>query len=196
VVIENIVAGEPETDEAAAILSAIICDKNLKLESWDDECERLVNRVNFVASLFPDICLPDWKTESRKKIVRVLCEGEKRYSDVKSKQILPVIKSIIGSNNPLIDKLAPPFITLPNGRKMVINYEQGKAPFGRARIQDLYELKNLPVIAEGKVKMILEILAPNQRAVQVTDDITGFWNNHYPELKKTLSRRYPKHEWR
>ncbi|MBL8029260.1 MAG: ATP-dependent helicase HrpB [Fibrobacteres bacterium] len=196
VLIEDKLTGEPDPEAAAQLLASIICERNLKLDGWDDETEKLIERVSFARELMPDSDFPDWSIDNRRSVVELLCQNEKKYSAVRSKEIAPFLKGILGNSNTNLDKIAPPFISMPNNRKMVIRYEKGKPPCGRARIQDIYDLRELPIVGNGKVKMIIEILAPNQRAVQVTDDLSGFWKNHYPELKKTLSRRYPRHEWR
>jgi ATP-dependent helicase HrpB len=65
-----------------------------------------------------------------------------------------------------------------------------------ASIQDLYDVQHTPTIAMGRQPLTVEILAPNQRPVQVTQDLANFWKTTYPELKKMLQKRYPKHEWR
>jgi ATP-dependent helicase HrpB len=79
---------------------------------------------------------------------------------------------------------------------MKLFYEPGSPPRGRARIQELFGLRETPKVAAGRASVLIEILAPNSRPVQITDDLSRFWAVHYPEIKKTLSRRYPKHEWR
>ena len=77
-----------------------------------------------------------------------------------------------------------------------IRYAADASPVLSARIQDLYGLTQTPTIAMGRIPLVVEILAPNQRPVQVTQDLAGFWATTYPTLKKTLQKRYPKHEWR
>jgi ATP-dependent helicase HrpB len=79
---------------------------------------------------------------------------------------------------------------------MKIEYSADGPPRGRAKIQQLYDLQQTPSIAGGRQKLLLEILGPNFRPVQVTDDLASFWERTYPEVKKELKRRYPKHEWR
>ena len=79
---------------------------------------------------------------------------------------------------------------------MKIEYYEGETPRGRAKIQELYDLEQTPRIAGGKQALLLEILAPNFRPVQITDDLQSFWKNTYPEVKKDLKRRYAKHIWR
>jgi len=95
-----------------------------------------------------------------------------------------------------VEKMAPERVQLPRGYRMKIRYEAGGRAIGRAKIQDLYGLDETPKVGGGRHPVLLEILAPNFRPVQTTDDLAGFWNNLYPEVRKQLSRRYPKHEWR
>jgi ATP-dependent helicase HrpB len=94
-----------------------------------------------------------------------------------------------------IQKMAPEKLQLPSGRSMRIKYRPGEPPRGNAKIQDLYGVDQTPSVANGQ-RLLLEILGPNMRPVQITDDLAGFWRELYPEIKKQLSRRYPKHEWR
>jgi len=101
----------------------------------------------------------------------------------------------LGEKRHLMTQLTPSFFTLPNGRKTPIYYPIGNAPWIQSRIQDFFGLKATPTILNGKVSLTLHLLAPNQRAVQVTQDLSGFWKNHYPQLRKELSRNYPKHAW-
>lgn len=74
--------------------------------------------------------------------------------------------------------------------------DDGSAPKGRGKIQDFYDVTTTPTVAGGRVAVLLEILGPNYRPVQVTQDLAGFWKTLYPELKKELKRRYPRHVWR
>ena len=69
-------------------------------------------------------------------------------------------------------------------------------PRGSARIQDLYGMDETPRVADGRQEVLLEILAPNMRAVQITDDLARFWRELYPSVRQQLAKRYPKHEWR
>ena len=86
-------------------------------------------------------------------------------------------------------------LDLPGGHKARIRYAADAPPVLSARIQDLYDLHETPTIAMGRTPLLIEILAPNQRPVQVTQDLPGFWVKHYPALRKQLMRRYPKHAW-
>jgi ATP-dependent helicase HrpB len=95
-----------------------------------------------------------------------------------------------------LEALAPERISLPGGKSAKVKYGKGREAVISAKIQDLYGLKKLPVIGGGKVAVTMEILGPNQRPLQVTQDLSSFWEKTYPALKPELQRRYPKHEWR
>ena len=96
----------------------------------------------------------------------------------------------------LVDKHAPERLNLPNGKTPKVTYEPGRAPFVSMRIQELYDVTQTPKIAMGRVPVVVHILTPGFKPVQVTQDLGGFWREHYPKLKSELQRRYPKHEWR
>ncbi len=84
---------------------------------------------------------------------------------------------------------------LPGGRKLRIEYEPGQAPAARSRLQDFFGMRAGPRVAGGKVPVVLHLLAPNGRAQQVTSDLAGFWERHYPAVRRELMRRYPRHAW-
>ena len=86
-------------------------------------------------------------------------------------------------------------MTLARGRNVRVEYEPGKPPHIESRLQDFFGMTETPKVGEGKVPLVLHLLAPNQRAVQVTSDLSGFWQRHYPQIRKELARRYPRHAW-
>jgi ATP-dependent helicase HrpB len=96
----------------------------------------------------------------------------------------------------LLRKHAPERVELATGKTPRVRYAAGALPYLALRIQELYDVRAIPRIAMGRVTPLVHVLAPNQRPVQVTHDLESFWREHYPALKKQLSRRYPKHEWR
>jgi ATP-dependent helicase HrpB len=87
------------------------------------------------------------------------------------------------------------FSSLPRRGRIQIHYELDKPPWVGSRIQDFFGLARAPTIGNGRVPLVLHLLAPNQRPVQVTTDLPGFWIKHYPALRNQLMRRYPRHQW-
>ena len=99
----------------------------------------------------------------------------------------------------LLDREIPERMTVPSGSKIRIDYAPALQPDGApvlaARMQELFGMRDTPRIARGRVALMLHLLAPNQRPAQVTRDLKSFWTNTYPEVRKELRARYPKHAW-
>lgn len=95
----------------------------------------------------------------------------------------------------LVDKLTPTSFILPNGRKTPVHYPLNRNPWIESRMQDFFGMTETPRVLDGEIPLTLHLLAPNHRAIQVTQDLKSFWKNQYPEIKKELSRRYPRHAW-
>jgi ATP-dependent helicase HrpB len=94
-----------------------------------------------------------------------------------------------------LSRLAPAAIKLPSGRELKVHYELDRPPWVESRLQDFFGALDGPRLANGKVPLVLHLLAPNQRPVQVTTDLKGFWERHYQGIRKELMRRYPRHSW-
>jgi ATP-dependent helicase HrpB len=94
---------------------------------------------------------------------------------------------------PRLDQQAPERLKLPTGREVKVHYEPGKPPWIESRLQDFFGVRETPRI--GSTPVVVHLLAPNRRPVQVTTDLAGFWQRLYPQVRRELSRRYPKHEW-
>jgi len=111
--------------------------------------------------------------------------------------VKPVVMSWLSqSQRELLDKHAPERLTLANDRTPKVNYENGRSPFISLRIQELYDVSQTPKIAMGKIPVTVHILTPGMKPIQVTQDLTNFWREHYPKIKSELARKYPKHFWR
>jgi ATP-dependent helicase HrpB len=89
----------------------------------------------------------------------------------------------------------PDRLRLPGGREVKVNYEADRPPWIESRLQDFFGMKVGPTVCSGRVAVVLHLCAPNGRAVQVTRDLAGFWREHYPGIRRELSRRYPRHPW-
>ncbi|HST27429.1 MAG TPA: ATP-dependent helicase HrpB [Rudaea sp.] len=94
-----------------------------------------------------------------------------------------------------VDELAPESIAVPSGNTRKLHYEPGKSPVLAVKLQELFGLADTPRIADGKIAVTLHLLSPAQRPIQVTQDLRGFWERTYPEVRKELKGRYPRHPW-
>jgi ATP-dependent helicase HrpB len=94
-----------------------------------------------------------------------------------------------------LERLAPTHVKVPSGSDIRVDYTEGETPVLRVKLQELFGLADTPKLAGGKVPVMLHLLSPGQRPVQVTQDLAGFWKRTWPEVKKELKGRYPKHAW-
>ncbi len=187
----------PPADAAARILADEVIAGRLSLPNWDHGVEQWLERLKFVNQHCADLQLPPITEEDRKSIIEQLCHGAVGYKDIKEREVKPVVMSWLShAQRELLDKHAPERLSLPNGRTPKVNYENGRTPFISLRIQELYDVNQTPKIALGRVPVVVHILTPGMKPIQVTQDLASFWREHYPKIKSELARKYPKHLWR
>ncbi|MBD3316128.1 MAG: ATP-dependent helicase HrpB [Chitinivibrionales bacterium] len=188
----------PSDEEAAAVLTCEIMKGTIALPTWDHAVDQLIARINTAARRCPEWGIGVVDDTAKELILHQFCLGMHTRKQLRDKAIAPFIKQWLSPERlETLNKHLPERLQLPTGRKTKLRYSpDGSPPVVGIMIQQLYDMKEHPVLAHGKVPVLVEVLAPNQRPVQVTGDIRGFFKDHYPELKRRLSRRYPKHEWR
>lgn len=195
--IESGRTSEPDAAAAAPILAAEVRKGNLVLKQWDHSVEQWIVRVNRVSEWFPELGIHPIDDEARATIIEQVCLGAMGYKELKDKPVWPALKTWLPRPaQGEVDRLAPERIELPNGRTPKVTYARDRPPSVALRIQELYGVSKPIFVAAGRVRVVVQILAPNSRPVQVTDDLGSFWVNSYPAIKKELQRKYPKHEWR
>jgi ATP-dependent helicase HrpB len=106
-----------------------------------------------------------------------------------------IYRQLSDADRAVLEAYVPLEMKLRNGKRIKINYREGKEPWAEILIQDCYGLKETPAIIQGKQPLVLHLLGPNHRPAQVTGDLPGFWRGSYQQVSKELSRRYPKHYW-
>jgi ATP-dependent helicase HrpB len=131
--------------------------------------------------------------------LRELASGLKSFAELASAARGAMVRAMEQQMTPaarrLLDEIAPERIKLPRGRSVVVHYEPDKPPWIASRLQDFFGMSETPAVARGAVRLVVHLLAPNQRPVQMTSDLAGFWERLYPQVRKELSRRYPRHAW-
>lgn len=124
------------------------------------------------------------------------CAGKRSLAELEASSLTEILISKLTSRQrDLLAKETPERITLRAGRKVAVHYETGKPPWIESALQDFFGMRSTPAICAGRVPLTVHLLAPNRRPVQVTQDLPGFWERHYPALRRQLQRRYPKHHW-
>jgi ATP-dependent helicase HrpB len=152
--------------------------------------DRWLARARFAKSQDPSIDAPS--DEQVLATLRDLCVGKKSFRELEQADLLETLRANAGAYH-RIDELAPERITLASGRHARIEYEAGKPPWVESYLQDFFGTKASP--RAGAIPIVLHLLAPNRRAVQVTTDLPGFWERHYPTIRRELMRKYPRHAW-
>ena len=184
-------------EQAAALLAAEVVAGRCPLDKWNFDIEQWIVRLKCLAEWCPEYELPPLTQADRCTLIEQLCLGAMSYREIKDRDVWPVVKSWLSSAQlDLLDRMAPERFELPGGRRAKITYADNAPPTLAARIQDLYGVDGDIRIAGGKISLVIQILAPNQRPVQITTSLSNFWKESYPKLKQELSRKYPKHEWR
>ena len=197
VLIEERLRQDVDPEQAAALLASRIAAEGLPLKGWSKEVDAWIARVRWVARMFPERNLPTFDETEKAVLLREACAGRTQYKQVKDLPFLDIVKQALGRTDiQFVEQMAPAVIKLPSGRRLKLDYATGEVPRGKATIQDLYDVKETPAVAGGRVRVLLDILAPNRRTVQVTDDLAGFWRDVYPGIKKQYAARYTRHEWR
>lgn len=184
-------------DAAAALLAEQVEQGNCVLKNWDDAVEQWIVRLNLLADWYPEWELPKLMPEDRRTLIEQICLGAISYREIKERQVWPTVKSWLSpSQQKLVDDYVPERVEMPNGRKLKITYAPNAAPTIAVRIQDLYGVESEVRIAGGRVLVTIQVLAPNHRPIQITQNLANFWKESYPKFKQELQRKYPKHEWR
>lgn len=196
-VLRNEPGGEPDPAEAARIFADKISGGELTLPLWGEAVEQWIVRLNRLADWMPGLELPRIGENERRFLLEQLAQGAVNYRALKDRDPWPVLRAWLSAPQlAALEAFAPERIRLPGGRNARVVYDTSQAPVLAARVQDLYGVEAPLTVAEGRQRIRIEVLAPNQRPIQVTDDMGGFWKNTYPQIRPEYARRYPRHEWR
>ena len=196
-VLEEKLSDNPPAEEAAGILAREIAAGRCALKNWNDAVEQWILRVNRLREWMPELALPAIGDAERDAMLELICHGAFSQNEIKDRPVWPVVKSWLSRQQQAwIEDYAPERIALPHGRAVKVVYSVDGAPTIAARIQDLYGIKEAVWIANRRVLVRIQVLAPNNRPVQITENLSVFWRETYPKLKQELKRKYPKHDWR
>jgi ATP-dependent helicase HrpB len=191
-VLDQVTRTDVTGPEVSRILARAANDAGLASFIDLDSLATLRERVAFVASVDPEFSPLDEAALTR--ALALACEGKRSFSELRTDSLLEyVYAQLPASGRAKLAKLAPESIDLPHGRRLRVHYERDKPPWVESRLQDFFGQTDGPRL--GNRPLVLHLLAPNQRAVQVTSDLSGFWQRHYPEVRRELMRRYPRHAW-
>ena len=185
---------DPHDPAAAAAMAAAA--RKAGADSFDEPgaLDRFRLRAAVARRFRPDI--PEIDDALVDAALLALADGAKNFSEMRRRGLVATLRGTLPPNPAAeIDRLAPESVPLPRRKSVRVQYEAAREPFVESRLQDFFGAKSGPAIGGGKLPLVLHLLAPNGRAVQITTDLAGFWERHYPAIRKELSRRYPRHQW-
>jgi len=163
----------------------------------DRDLHSFLARVRSLAAWMPELRLPSLSEESVLEHLPAACAGKRSLAEVRRSPWLEILKGSFGyAHLQALEEHAPERIAVPSGSHIRLDYqEDGAPPILAVRIQEVFGLPATPSLAQGRIQLLLHLLAPNGRPQQVTQDLASFWANTYPQVRKELQGRYPKHSW-
>jgi ATP-dependent helicase HrpB len=187
--VDSVAAGRLLAEAGAGHL-----DRALPLD--EPEVAGFLSRLRWLAGAMPELDLPSFDAEDLARLLPVLAAGKRSFAELRRTPLLPILESeLTWQQRQALEKEAPERLDVPSGSRIRLHYEPGRPPILAARIQELFGLRETPRLAAGRVPVLLHLLAPNGRPQQVTHDLRSFWETTYPQVRKELQGRYPRHAW-
>jgi ATP-dependent helicase HrpB len=189
----------PEDEEAAPVLCEVI-RATPDVILFSDDARQFQARVGLLKSAFPEEPWPDLSDErllSRpEEWLAPWFPGVRTAQHLAALNVLPALRASLSRDQVrLLEERAPTTMVVPSNSRVTIDYTAGSQPVLAVKLQEMFGLADTPMIAGGRVKLLLHLLSPARRPVQITQDLKGFWNTGYPLVKKDLKGRYPRHPW-
>ncbi len=193
-------AGRPDPALAARALTDAVVELGLSALPWTPALEQLRERVRCLRQWMPELGLPDWSDQALLAtlddwLLPAFADKTRLDALTESELQQALLNDIDWALRQRIDELAPQKILVPSCMERTLEYQHGHAPILAVKLQELFGLADTPRIADGRIALTLHLLSPGGKPLQITQDLKSFWNNTYPDVKKEMKGRYPKHPW-
>jgi ATP-dependent helicase HrpB len=192
-------------EDAAAALHHVLDARGLQVLPWTEQALRLRHRIGSLRVWRPELALPDVADEALlRDLERWLAphlSGKRRLDALQAAELSQALSAMLDyEQRRALDAHAPDELKVPSGMTRRLDYgtradDPGAPPVLAVKLQELFGLADTPRVGDGRVPVMLHLLSPAGRPIQVTQDLAGFWNRTYPEVKKELKGRYPRHPW-
>lgn len=191
---------KPSEEELHQAMLNGIRDKGLSVLNWTPEAEQLRLRLQCAANWLPEY---DWPAVDEASLLATLeswllphMSGVHSLRALKALNVAQALRGLLDwSMLQRLDSELPAHYTVPTGSRIAIRYHEDNPPALAVRMQEMFGEANTPAIAQGRVPLVLELLSPAQRPLQITRDLSAFWQGAYREVQKEMKGRYPKHVW-
>jgi ATP-dependent helicase HrpB len=186
-------------DAMPALLTAVRAG-GIETLPWSDQARRLRARMQALRAWLPERDLPDVSSEALlgtlEQWLGPCLAGKWRLDALSAAELSQALSTLFDhEQRRLLDTQAPETLTVPSGQQRRIDYAEGESPVLAVKLQELFGLAETPRVGGGRIPVTLHLLSPAGRPIQVTQDLKGFWERTYPEVKKELKGRYPRHPW-
>lgn len=179
--------------EATALLCRAARDAGF---DRDERLASLLRRIELARETMPEFRDSVVEADAVASALERVCTGLTSFAELREHNLAEaLLSSFSPAQRALLEAELPERLALPGGRNVRVEYESGKPPWIASRLQDFFGMSRTPTLLRGRLPLTVHLLAPNQRAVQVTQDLAGFWERHYPTIRRELCRRYPRHAW-
>jgi ATP-dependent helicase HrpB len=192
----------PEADPQSVLAAMLQGIRQMGLEAlpWDRQTRQWLDRLRCLRDWQPDDDWPelsdDWLSAHLEQWLGPWLHGVTRRSQLHKLDLSSILQSRLSWHQlKRMEELAPTHLQVPSGSRKRLDYTLGAPPVLAVRLQELFGLAQTPTVCGGRVPVMLHLLSPAQRPIQVTQDLAGFWQRTYNEVKKELKGRYPKHYW-
>ncbi|MEY7905208.1 ATP-dependent helicase HrpB [Citrobacter cronae] len=191
---------KPSEEELHQAMLNGIRDKGLSMLNWTPEAEQFRLRLHCAANWLPEY---DWPAVDEDSLLATLetwllphMSGVHSLRALKALNVGQALRGLLDwSMLQRLDSELPAHYTVPTGSRIAIRYHEDNPPALAVRMQEMFGEARTPTIAQGRVPLVLELLSPAQRPLQVTSDLSAFWQGSYREVQKEMKGRYPKHVW-
>ncbi|WP_261888115.1 ATP-dependent helicase HrpB [Vibrio rhizosphaerae] len=192
--------GEPDPARAAEALLNAVVRQGLAILPWHASAQSLLNRAQCAREWLPELGVPDMDEETllaeAEQWLLPYMTGMKTLKALAQLDLVAALEARIGWNvKQQLDQALPTHYVVPTGSRYPIRYQPGHAPVLAVKLQEMFGEQASPLIAHGKIALVLELLSPAQRPLQITRDLAAFWQGAYREVQKEMKGRYPKHPW-
>ena len=189
-------SGRVDPSEASSALAEFLSADVEAFFRNDASAGPWLERLAFLRKTMPDA---DWPTFDREALVEILgeaCQGVSTLDELQRVPLAPLLKGRLSyEQSRRLDEEAPEAIVVPSGNRIRLTYEPTRTPVLAVRLQEVFGWQESPKLAGGRVSVVLHLLGPNYRPVQITDDLGNFWADTYFQVRKDLRSRYPRHSW-
>ena len=190
----------PQPDAVAITMADGVKAMGLVSLPWTDAAKMFRSRINFLSRIMPDDGWPDFSDSallgSLKDWLVPHLAGISRKSHLQRLDMLAILRSMIPHEKlSKLEKLAPSRMEVPGGGHYQIDYDVEGDPVLRVRLQEMFGMQSAPQIANGRARLKIELLSPGGKPLAITQSLETFWVNAYPDVRKDMRGRYPKHLW-